>query len=98
MANLSIEDKCNIKNSINTKFKIYNRKLLGIEYYTATNLIVNDVSNDCELVLFYLENFILLNLKTENEITRFWGVCSTFDLNYVTRYRCDGFKSNNTAV
>jgi Leucine-rich repeat (LRR) protein len=97
MANLSIEDKCNIKNSINSNFKKINRKILGIEYYTSTNLIAGDVKNGyCELFLFYLNNFILLDFKTENDITSFWGVCSTYDLNNYG-YQC-GFKRNKTLV
>ena len=78
MANLSKEDKINIKSSINSDFKKYGRKVFGTEYYTATNLIVDDVGNDCELVLFYLTNFILLNFKTENDISVFWRTCSSF--------------------
>ena len=74
---LKLNDFCNIKSSISTK--PFQRNILGIQYYYATNLIDRAHEIDCEMTLFFIKSNIQLNLFTDKDLDEFVIKCFRFD-------------------
>jgi len=85
--NLGLNDFCNIKSSISFEPKIYQRNILGMQYYYSTNLLdYEHVNDECELTLFFIKSNIHLNLVTDVDFNLFMEKCFSYDFNSEKKY------------